>query len=248
MGGRPFIFLSHAAADAALAAYTEDKLRQAIPSHEVFRTTRVGQTPSGYPWFQHIADHLRGAAKYLVLLTPASQTRPWLNFETGAAWMTGRTVVPALGGGLTAGEVVEPLRHLQLVSLEVPAQAAEAFRSLGGQLDNPDEFAARAQELGAVGREEALRRAGWERIEFEGRTYAWEGPLEELTEGQGVPLPERLPDALRAKKLRPTTGIPGDLLNEYSKGYQQLWYIDSRMRKRAVISRDRQVLLVKPEP
>lgn len=97
--GKPVVFLGHAAADAALAEYLEAAITASVPDCDVFRTTRIGQIPSGIPWFQHVTSRLAGASRYVVLLTPISQTRPWVSFETGAAWMTGRTLVPALGGG-----------------------------------------------------------------------------------------------------------------------------------------------------
>lgn len=244
--GKPVVFLSHSAADAALAEWLEAAIRGSIANTEVFRTTRLGQIPSGLAWFQHIGEHLRGATKYIVLITPASQNRPWVNFEVGAAWMSGRKLVPVLGGGLSAGSTVEPLKNLQLLSLEDPAQAAQAIQELGGQLQDPAGFSARCRELGLVGRETALRMAGWSQIEFEGQMYAWAGPLEDCKESHGVPLPEGLPKLLQDSGLRPATGIPGDLWNEYSKGYQQVWLIDERLYKHPVVSRDKQVLLVKP--
>jgi hypothetical protein len=243
--GKPVVFLSHAAADAALAEYVEQIVRRDVANHEVFRTTRLGQIPPGKPWFQHIVEHLSGASKYVVLLTPASQTRAWVIFETGAAWMTGRALVPVLGGGLRPHEVIEPLRHLQLLSIEEPNQASQVLAELGGQLADPVGFCERATQLGKLGKEKALDDAGWKQVELEGKRFAWEGPLEDLKESNGVPLPDGLIPALQACGMSPRTGIPGDLLNEFSQGYVQVWYIDQRMYKHAVVSRDKQVLLAK---
>jgi hypothetical protein len=162
--------------------------------------------------------------------------------------MTGRVVVPVLGGGLTASGVVEPLRNLQLLSLEEPEQAAQAFRELGGTLADPQSFSLKARDLGALSKEAKLRADGWQQIEHAGKVYAWDGPLEELTEGQGVPIPDTLPAALGEQGLRAVTGIPDDLWNEYSKGYVRVWHIDGRLRKHLVVSKDKQVLLVRPEP
>lgn len=240
------IFLSHAAVDVQLAEYVETSFRKASSAIDVFRTSRVGQIPSGFEWFSHIGQQLRAATRYVVLLTPASQGRPWVSFETGAAWMTGRKLVPVLGAGLTSSDVIEPLRNLQLLSLESSEQAAQIFRELGLQLSNAEVFAENCKQLGQFSREAVLERAGWKEVRIDGKRYAWDGPIEDLKEGRGVPLPEPLIKALSDHGLRATTGIPDNLLNEYSKGYQEVWHIDERMVRHAVISKDSQVLLVKP--
>jgi hypothetical protein len=51
LAGKPFIFLSHAAADAALAELIEQTLRASVDGFEVFRTTRVAKSPRGDPGF-----------------------------------------------------------------------------------------------------------------------------------------------------------------------------------------------------
>ena len=89
----------------------------------VFRTTRLGQIPAGKEWLAVIQQNIRDADAYLVLLTPWSMSRPWINFETGAAWFSERKLVPVVAGDLAKDVVVEPLRSLQLLSLEDPAEA-----------------------------------------------------------------------------------------------------------------------------
>ena len=244
--GEPVIFLSHAAADVALAEHLEETFRRDVKGYDVFRTTRLGQIPSGRPWFQHITDHLSGASKYVVLLTPASQLRPWVIFETGAAWMTRRVLIPVLGGGLQPQNVIEPLKHLQLLSLEQEGQASQMIEELGGRLANPSVFCERSIQLGRLGAQRALDDAGWQQVELEQKRYAWDGPIEELKESTPVPLPDALIPALQTRGMNPRTGIPGDLWNEFSQGYVQVWYIDQRSYKHAIVSRDKQVLLAKP--
>ncbi len=151
--GKPFVFLSHAAVDQELAEHIESAVRAGLSGFEVFRTTRSGQIPSGHPWFEHIERHLRGASKYLILLTEASQVRPWVNFELGAARISGKPMVPVLGAGLRHEDVIEPLRNLQILSIEDEVQAAQAMRDLGGSLADPLGFVTKAIAIGAQTRE-----------------------------------------------------------------------------------------------
>jgi hypothetical protein len=245
---RQHIFLSHAAADVALAAFFEEQVNAAIPCAEVFRTTRVGQIPSGLPWFEHITSHLKTARQYLVLLTPLSHSRPWVSFETGAAWMTGRKLVLVAAGGISPSSVAEPLRHLQVLSLEDSDQASQVFRDLGGNLSSPSSFTSRVKELAAIGKDTALRAEGWEQIEFDGGRYAWDGPLEELKEGYAMAVPDGLQEALEAVGARLTLGENDNFLKQAAKGYRPIWNIDARLVKHRLVGANTHILLVRPSP
>jgi hypothetical protein len=118
MEGKRELFLSHCATDIELAEYLEQSLRDAIPGIEVFRTTRPGGIPSGQDWFKIITEHLRVADCFLVLLTEASVQRPWISFETGAAWFSERPLVPLLAPGVVSSQVPEPIRLLQHIPLD----------------------------------------------------------------------------------------------------------------------------------
>ena len=184
--------------------------------------------------------------RFLILLTPASIARPWIWFETGAIWIRELPFVPAYAGGLRPLDLPEPLKSLQLLSLEKKADSTQAFAELGGKLDNPDEFTDRVHELAARGKEIALKDEGWVGLAYEDQYYAWDGPLETLPTGSPIPLPEPLIKALREAGWDSRTGIDGDLMNEFSQGYSQVFRVDNWKRKRALVSRDKQVLLVRP--
>jgi hypothetical protein len=127
------LFISHAAVDRGLAGFVDETARVAIPGIQVFRASRVGQIRAGREWFDVVTRELRESDKYMVLLTEASISKPWISFETGAAWYTGRTLVPLLAPGFNPQDVPEPLRFLQLLSLGDPKQAQEAFKGFMGR-------------------------------------------------------------------------------------------------------------------
>src|SRR5689334_8438821 len=132
----PTIFLSHAAADAALAAFVEEQILRLVPASIVFRTSRTGQIMPGEEWFKVITTHLRESDEYLILLTPNSIARPWMWFEAGAGWMSGRRVLPVTAA-LPVSDVPEPLKFFQVYSLEEPKEASKVFEVLGGHLTDP---------------------------------------------------------------------------------------------------------------
>ena len=240
----PDLFLSHAAVDKDLAQFLEQALKAAIPEVAVFRTTRLDSIPAGKAWLEVIHQRLRTADLILVLLTPSSVRRPWISFETGAAWMRDVVLVPGVAG-MAKTEVPEPLRSLQLRSLDDVEEAAEAVRELGGTLKDPDTFAAAVNALSQQGVRTALEDEGWEYIEFNGKRYAWDGPFDRLSKASPAPLPDGLIPELQNAGLKPVTGVPDDLYNEYSKGFQQVFEVDRHHRMREIVSRDKQVLLVK---
>lgn len=246
MPGSPLLFISHASVDSPVAEYLEAEVRRAIPGVEVFRTTRVGQIRAGTEWAEVVKRNLREASLFLVLLTPASVGRPWVLFEAGAAWMPRKPLVPVLAGGLRQQDVPEPLNTLQLLSIEDATHAAEAFRALGGTLREPQAFATRVRELGASALERALAEEGWQRLQFGGRTYAWEGPLHTLPDGPPFRAPNDLIQALGKERVGGPWRFPDQVQQAELDGYRQLFMLDELGRKCPVMDGFGQVLTAKP--
>lgn len=141
------VFLSHAAADRAVAEFVRDEMVRLKPDCQVFLASREGDIRADEDWMAAIQRELRNADAYFVLLTPKSIDRPWVWFETGAAWMSGKPWVLARAGGLPPGAIPLPLSARQSYSLDDGAGAREILRPLGVELPNPAEFAARVREL-----------------------------------------------------------------------------------------------------
>jgi hypothetical protein len=238
------LFLSHSSADRHLASFIEETLRAAIPGLEVFRTTRVEQIPAGKAWFEVVADHLRSADRVLVLLTPTSVDRPWINFEAGAGWIGNKVVVPAVAG-MSKEEVPEPLRSLQTLSLEQPAEAKHIFEILGGTLQDAPTFVAAVRNLAAAAVREAMGAEGWAYIDFEDKRYAWDGPFDQLAKGNPVPVRPGLIERLRAAGLDTMFVVTDLVFNEQARGYVQLFEIDRLKRLHEIIVAGQNVLLVR---
>jgi TIR domain-containing protein len=85
------LFLSHAALNRDLAILVRDQLKDSRPDLSVFVASRPGDIRADEDWLPVIQREIRGADAYCVLLTPNSSGRPWVWFETGAAWMSGKS-------------------------------------------------------------------------------------------------------------------------------------------------------------
>lgn len=212
------LFLSHSGEDRALAEFVKLQLERQVAGLEVFLTSFPGMIPAGADWLTQIKSELERADGYVVLLTPASVHRPWIVFETGAAWMSKRPLATVSAGALDRGEIPMPLGSFQVLSLEVPREAESVFKQLGGALENPEEFA-REITVRSAPASPAPHCLGWSGVTVGKRFFAWDGPeLHALEDRPAIPTPQaaiaaRGPTATRAlRDPRLTTllhvGIP----------------------------------------
>lgn len=238
------VFLSHAAADRPMAQRIAEELQGMLPDADVFVASRPGHIDTGEEWWPRIQHELREADAYVVLLTPNSIERPWINFECGAAWMIQRGLLTVSAGGLDRGKVPEPLKYFQITSLEEGHEAAAAFRPWGLDLADPQALADDLKRIAAELDEAPID--GWEGLIHDGRYFAWEGPnLHGLDDRNAEPTPAGLEDALRAAGYEPTYGLPNKLEGAFAKGRKRVFETDRKNWRRLVMGvGGEQVLLV----
>jgi hypothetical protein len=61
---------------------------------DIFVASERGRIAPGEDWLAHLKQALTSTKIVIPLLTQRSLTRPWVNFETGAAWVMGKTIIP----------------------------------------------------------------------------------------------------------------------------------------------------------
>ena len=141
------LYIIHAADDRALARYLKGEFETVIPDLKAFVASKAGQIPTGSDWLAEIHDNLRAATSFLVLLTPRSIARPWVWYESGAAWRSGLPKFPVVAAGLDRNAIPFPLGAVQMLLLDDPEDAAQLFRDLGAQLDDSTAFCAAVRSL-----------------------------------------------------------------------------------------------------
>ena len=269
------LFISHAGADASTAKALVLLFEKALKiSARRIRCTSVDgyRLPAGADTNEQLRTEVFDARLLIGLVTPASLASHYVLFELGARWGAKRPLFPVLAGGTRARDLRAPLSGLNALDLAAVDQVRQLVEDVSGALAAPLEpmasFSAQVDAVvtaaatpppvlqqpsgpggvpsGAAADQRLNADDGWRHVDLDGKRYAWDGPLEDLKESFGVPLPEALIARLTEEGMQPTTGIPGDLWNEFSKGYQQVWFIDAHRYKHAVVSRDKQVLLVNP--
>ena len=130
------VFLSHANEEAPIAKVLKDAIEGAFLSiAEVFVSTDPRSLRPGKPWLETIKSRLAEARAMIVLASPTSVLRPWVNWEAGAMWMRDRTVVPLCHSGMTRGTLPPPLASMQSLDLLDEGHLDELFSVLAGELD-----------------------------------------------------------------------------------------------------------------
>jgi hypothetical protein len=130
------VFISHAGEDKRLATLFKSLIAE-VSGDKIacFQSTDTISIQHGSKWFELILGAVRRSSMVLVLLTPNSIRKRWINIETGMAMAAGtRIIAPVALCGLSLGEIPEPWRERQFVNLRKEHDArrfAEMLRSLG---------------------------------------------------------------------------------------------------------------------
>ena len=86
---------------------------------------------AGEDWMAKIFGKLKNTKVLLSMLSAVSVTRPWINFEAGAAWMKDTKVIPVCFRGLTIAQLPKPYSSLQAVDISTHEGACTSLiRSL----------------------------------------------------------------------------------------------------------------------
>jgi hypothetical protein len=125
------VFISFVHEDATVAKAVQRLIRDTLGLYdEVFLSSDAIQ--AGDLWLEKIRDALESCEVLLSLLSARSVQRPWINFETGAAWIQKRLVIPVCYGALSLGSLQEPYRTLQAV--QIPRQAKNLISAIQDRL------------------------------------------------------------------------------------------------------------------
>jgi len=109
------LFLSHISGESSEARALKTSLESALPGLEVF--VSAVDIHIGQQWMDEINKAMKKAKAILVLCSPQSIRRPWINFESGSGWARKMPVIPMCFKGLTKEQLPDPLRIFQGIEL-----------------------------------------------------------------------------------------------------------------------------------
>lgn len=123
------IFISHIADEHAEAARAKEFLDKSFGDNiEVFLASSWESIQPGDDWFKRIEEAISSADIMLVLASTESVNRPWIQFETGAAWFSKKKVIPVCHKGMTPGALPEPIRRLEAIDI-CPKSSGVTFKT-----------------------------------------------------------------------------------------------------------------------
>lgn len=115
------LFLSHVANEGLLALVLKEWIQKIFKGRiRVFVSSDIRNITAGDIWLNNIDQALTRARFLIVLCSPYSVSRPWVNFETGSAWMKRIPVIPLCHSGQTAGDLPSPLSFFMGLDVNTP--------------------------------------------------------------------------------------------------------------------------------
>jgi len=113
------LFISHIHEEAPFALVLKTWLESSFSGHcDVFVSSDLDDIPPGAKWFEDMDLALRDSRILLVLCSPSSLCRPWVNFETGCAWMKGSSIIPLCHSGQNVFDLPMPFSRFQALRVE----------------------------------------------------------------------------------------------------------------------------------
>jgi len=129
------VFISHITEEAPLAHVLKEWMEGSFPGLiEVFVSSDVRDLPAGKKWLDEIDTALQNAKMFLVLCSPHSLPRPWINFETGCAWIKRIPILPLCHSGQTKGNLPPPISEFQALEVEDTSFIGDFLNSLAQHL------------------------------------------------------------------------------------------------------------------
>lgn len=111
---KQLVFISHITEEKELAiAFKELVEKSFLGMIDVFVSSDAGSISVGRKWLDDITSALKTCAVEIVLCSPRSVTRPWINFEAGAGWIRDIPVIPLCHSGMEPSSLPLPLNLLQ---------------------------------------------------------------------------------------------------------------------------------------
>lgn len=111
---KPTAFISHITEEGEIARHLKELVeRKFLRSVEVFVSSHEQNIRLGDEWLAAIKSSVGNCGLMIVICSPLSVARPWINFEAGAGWVRGIPVVPMCHSGMTPERLPIPLNTLQ---------------------------------------------------------------------------------------------------------------------------------------
>ena len=111
---KPIIFISHIVDERDIALSLKTLIEKSfLRMADVFVSSDANSIKMGQKWLDKITHSLSTCAVEIIIASPNSIKRPWINFEAGAGWVRKIPVIPLCHMGLQPSQLPLPLNLLQ---------------------------------------------------------------------------------------------------------------------------------------
>ena len=129
------IIICHTHGDTSIAQILQDWIESTfVGQSDVFIHSDDEIILSDAAWLEKVDDALEGANALILVISPTSIQKPWLNFELGCAWMKGIFILSVCHSGITTANLPQPLSMFQGLDLNQENFPEMLFTLLGKQL------------------------------------------------------------------------------------------------------------------
>jgi len=199
------LFLSHAASDEHIALVLNSEIERRLPAVEVFCSSDPTDLPPGSKWSPAIQQALQESAMLIFVASERGLQRPWVWFECGTFWFTGKKIMPLCLGAVRKNELRPPLSELQAINgdesndlkiaLDVIAGATGVTLADASGLDGLSE---KLKRLDREATTVLVASSGWIGTDWNGRYLAYDGPYEPLKLNEERDFESSMGEALKA--------------------------------------------------
>jgi hypothetical protein len=143
MTNKPLLFISHITEEKELAiAFKELVESEFLGMLDVFVSSDENSISMGQRWLDNITTALKSCVVEVILCSPQSIRRPWINFEAGAGWVRDIPVIPLCHSGIEPSQLPMPLNLLQAAKATEVSSLKLIFpvlaNALGAKCPNTD--------------------------------------------------------------------------------------------------------------
>lgn len=111
---KKIVFISHISEEKDVAIELKRIIDNAfLGAVDVFVSSDQDSIGVGQKWLNNVSESLKNCIYTIVICSPASIERPWINFETGASWIRDIDIAPLCHSGLSPATLPPPLNLLQ---------------------------------------------------------------------------------------------------------------------------------------
>ena len=114
------VILSHAASDEQIALLLKAEIERRLSGVKVFCSSDPVDLPPGTKWSPEIQQALRESGLLIFVASDRGLQRPWVWFECGTFWFTGKKIMPLCLGEVRKNSLRPPLSELQAINGDEP--------------------------------------------------------------------------------------------------------------------------------